>query len=105
MIKYIHINERRILMAYKNIIIGSNTSVNFNNEHIIIDDGEIHSIPITDIKSIVFKSENCSVSTYTISKLVENNICIITFDNKHIPHSNIIQICKHKIKQLFNNHF
>ena len=78
------------------IVIQNDSDISLNNENLIIKNmNGIFSINISEISVLIIDNIKSKISTYTMFKLSEYNICVIFCDDKHMPISNVIGINSH----------
>lgn len=77
-------------MAYRNIFVVNKSEIHIKNNHLVIDNGDCLSIPISDIKSLVFENPHSRISAYDLTVLSENNVTMIFCDKKHMPFANVV---------------
>ena len=85
-------------MAYRNLIVKSMCKISCKNEQLIIEDEEIHSVPIEDVVSVLIESRQSVITTAAISSLSQNGIVIFFCDEKHIPCSLLLPFSQHSRK-------
>lgn len=79
-------------MPYRNIFVANSSKLSFKNNQLIVDNGEIYTFPVEDIRSIVIDNYHSTLSTALISKLSEADVCLIVCDGKHLPTTVLLPI-------------
>ncbi len=72
-------------MAFRNIYIESDVHLSVKNEQLVLKKDEEYTFPLEDINSICIDSLKTNISTYTLRKIVENDIILFICDEKHMP--------------------
>lgn len=55
------------------------------NEQLIVDNGEVFSFPIEDIRCVLIEDNRSTLSTSLISKFAEVGVTVLICNEKHIP--------------------
>lgn len=85
-----------VFMGWKTVIIGSECTVSLTLNRMKITIGnQYQNIPLTDLNTVIFSHDKTVITIPVLSKLVENNICVIICNSKNDPIG---------IFQPFNNH-
>ena len=75
------------------IVIQNDSDISINNENLIIKNKDgVFIINLSEISVLIIDNIKSKISTYTMFKLSEYNVCIIFCDDKHMPISNAIGI-------------
>lgn len=72
-------------MAYRNIFIANTARMSTKNEQLIVDNGEVFSFPIEDIRCVLIEDNRSTLSTSLISKFAEVGVTVLICNEKHIP--------------------
>lgn len=89
-------------MAYRNIFIANTATLSAKNEQLIIDNGEIFSFPIEDIRCVLIEDYRSTLTTALISKFAEAGVTLLVCNEKHIPTAalNPINIYSRQLRQI-----
>ncbi len=89
-------------MAYRNIFIANTANLFTKNEQLIVDNGEIFSFPIEDIRCVLVDDYQSTISVALISKFAQAGVTLIVCDQKHLPTAalNPINVYSRQLKQL-----
>jgi CRISPR-associated protein Cas1 len=80
-------------MGYKTLFISKDCSLNFKNNNLLYKNNEQSlQIPIEDINVIVLESMHVNLTSYLLSKCMEQEVCIFICDDKHMPNGLILPI-------------
>lgn len=82
-------------MGFQNIMIGSNAKLNIKNQQLVIDNGEITTIPLEDINTLLIESRAVTVSTYLLTAAAEAGVAIYMCDEKHLPSTVVLPLSIH----------
>ena len=73
-------------MAFKNIYIQNDVHIRIKNEQLVVQkENEEHTIPLEDINSICIESQRTSITTYTLTKIIDHDIILYICGSKHLP--------------------
>ena len=72
-------------MAYRNVFIANTAKLSAKNEQMIVDNGEVISIPIEDLRCVLIEDYRCVISAALLSKFSKAGVTVIICDEKHIP--------------------
>lgn len=73
-------------MAFRNVYVQNDAHIKIKNEQLVIQNNEGEfTIPLEDINSICLESQRTSITTYTLSKIIEHDIILYICDSKHLP--------------------
>lgn len=83
-------------MLYKNIYISNPASLKIKNKQILISnhDGE-HTIPISEIGTIVLDHKQIMLSVSFVAECAENGVVCFVVDDYHLPKSIILPFATH----------
>lgn len=72
------------------------------NEQLIVDNGEVFSFPIEDIRCVLIEDYRSTLSTSLISKFAEAGVTVLICNEKHIPTAaiNPINCYSRQLKQV-----
>lgn len=89
-------------MAYKNLFIANTARMSTKNEQLIVDNGEVFSFPIEDIRCVLIEDNRSTLSTSLISKFAEAGVTVLICNEKHIPTAaiNPINCYSRQLKQV-----
>ncbi len=82
-------------MGYRVIFLANPIKLSVKNEQLIIDNGEISSVPLEDIECVVADNRQITFSTHLLSRLAEHGITLYVSDSKHLPTGVFLPILKH----------
>lgn len=91
-------------MAYRNIFIANTAKLSAKNEQLIVDNGEIFSFPIEDVRCVLIEDYRSTVSTALLSKFAEAGVTVLICNEKHIPTAalNPINCYSRQLRQIKN---
>ena len=73
-------------MSFINIHVASQAHLSVkNNQLVLTKEGEQIDYPLEDVSSVMIENLQTSISTYTLSKLAQNNVVTYICDEKHMP--------------------
>lgn len=72
-------------MGYRSIVISSAVRISVKNRQLIIEGETSGTVPVEDIRTVMIESRAASVSTYALSALSEEGVCVYICDEKHLP--------------------
>jgi CRISPR-associated protein Cas1 len=76
-------------MIKRTLYFGNNAYLHTKDEQLVINfadkSKETQKVPIEDIGVVVLDAYQSTVSHKLISKLLDNNVALITCDSKHMP--------------------
>ena len=72
-------------MGYRSIVISSAVKLTVRNQQLVIDGEVSGSIPIEDIRTLMIESRAASITSYALSVLSEEGVCVYICDEKHLP--------------------
>lgn len=72
-------------MGYRSIVIGSSVRMTVKNGQLIIEGEAKGTVPIEDIRTLIIESRSSNISTYALSALSEEGVCVYLCDDKHMP--------------------
>lgn len=71
---------------WRSIVIYNRKTLSIKHNSLVVkNENDVKEIPLEDINCIVFDNLETSITTYTLSKLAEHNIVLLTCDEKHMP--------------------
>lgn len=82
-------------MGFQNIMISSNAKLNIKNQQLVIDNGEISTIPLEDINTLLIESRAVTVSTYLLTAAAEAGVAVYMCDDKHLPSTVVLPLSIH----------
>ncbi len=60
--------------------------------------GELKTLPIEDIAVLIMDHQQITITQALISKLLENNVALITCDSRHHPTGLLLNLCGNKLQ-------
>lgn len=72
-------------MGYRSIVISSAVRLSVKNRQLIIEGEATGTVPIEDIRTLMIESRAASITTYALSMLSEEGVCVYICDEKHLP--------------------
>lgn len=89
-------------MKYRNIFIANRAHLSTKNNCLLIDNGELDSVPIEDIRCVLVESRQTTLSVALLSKLALNGVAVIICDEYHLPTSTLfpMNVYSRQLKQL-----
>ncbi|MFV0424210.1 MAG: type II CRISPR-associated endonuclease Cas1 [Bacilli bacterium] len=73
-------------MSFRQVVIRKSEKIRLSNNNLCVVNNEKEvKIPLEDIFIVLIEDPNTIITTNIISKCVDNRICIITCDEKHLP--------------------
>ena len=98
-----HTDTLRKIMIKRTLYFGNNAYLHTKNQQIIIDfaDKEKPSakVPIEDIGVVILDAFHLTISQTLISRLLENNVALITCNEKHMPQGLMLNLDGNTIQQ------
>lgn len=82
-------------MGFRNIKIDSSMKLQIKNQQLLIEAGEIVSIPLEDINCILIENQSVTVSSYFLQKVADMGIAVYVCDEKHLPNAVLLPMVKH----------
>ena len=82
-------------MAYRNIVISSSVKLTVKNNQLVISGETEGTVPVEDIRTLLVESKFSSISTYALSFLAQNGVCVYFCDEKHLPCAVITPFAQH----------
>ncbi len=70
-------------MGYRSIVISSAVRLTVKNQQLIIEGEASGTVPIEDIRTLMIESRSASITTYALSLLSEEGVCVYICDEKH----------------------
>lgn len=93
-------------MPYRNIFIENEAAMKIKNNQLIIDNGNVYSFPVEDIRSIVIDNQQTTLSAKLISSLADEGVCVIITNDKHIPSCELVPVATyHRLIKRINIQF
>lgn len=74
-------------MGWKIIEIQEKCLLRTFNNNLIIYDLSKKTIPMSDIDVLIIDNNQINISIVTINELISNGVCVITCNEKHLPHA------------------
>ncbi len=88
-------------MVARTLFFGNKCSLRTKNEQLVIEKDDIKkTVPIEDIGYIVLENLQTYISLSALSKLAQNNVCVIFCDAKHMPQSMLFNLETHHLQQV-----
>lgn len=81
------------IMGYRNIMISNGLELNIKDSQLLV--GQLASIPLEDINSILIESQSVRLSSYLLQKAMGYGIVIYCCDEKHIPNTVVLPLQHH----------
>lgn len=72
-------------MGYRSIVISSAVGLTVKNRQLVIEGEVSGSVPIEDIRTLMIESRAASITSYALSALSEEGVCVYICDEKHLP--------------------
>lgn len=82
-------------MGFRNVKIDSNVKMHIKNQQLLIETGEIISIPLEDINCILIENQAVTLSAYFLQKVAEYGIALYVCDEKHLPNAVLLPMVRH----------
>lgn len=82
-------------MAYRNIVISSSVKLTVKNNQLEITGDAEGSVPVEDIRTLIIESKLSTISTYALSFLAQNGVCVYVCDEKHLPCAVLMPFAQH----------
>ncbi len=82
-------------MGYRNIVVEGSGKLYCNNEQLIFEGAEQHRVPLEDINSVLIESQQSTITTACLSKLVEAKVTLFVCDDKHLPNGVMFSYSQH----------
>ena len=82
-------------MSYRSVVISSAVNISIKNRQLIISGEATGSIPVEDIRTLMIESRAVTISTYALSELSENGVCVYICDEKHMPSAILQPFCRY----------
>ena len=79
-------------MPYRNIFIANEAKLSLKMNQLIVNNGEIFSFPIEDIRCLVVDNKKAVLTARLVSFLAENGVCLILCDTEHMPSAELLPI-------------
>ncbi len=91
-------------MGYRSIVISSPARITVKNDQLVIEGERSGTLPIEDIRTLMLESRASTISTYALSALSEEGVCVYVCDEKHLPSAVIMPIGRYsrQKKQIFS---
>jgi len=87
-------------MLKKTLLFTQKCSLTTKLEQLVIKSEKINrTIPIEDIGFIIIDNRETYVSVPTLTKLIDNNCAVIFCNERHLPHSMLLNLDGHHIQQ------
>ncbi|MCF6366145.1 MAG: type II CRISPR-associated endonuclease Cas1 [Bacteroidales bacterium] len=90
-------------MIKRTLYFGSNTYLSTKEEQLVVKFEDINNpsakIPIEDIGVIILDAHRLTISQTLISKLLHNNVALITCDEKHMPQGLMLNLDGNTVQQ------
>ncbi len=92
-------------MLKKTILLENKASVKTKNKQLIVEtETRQSSIPIEDIGYLVLDHAEIYISLPSLNLLIENNVCVIVCNEKHLPNGLFLNLNSHHIQQEIFKH-
>lgn len=82
-------------MAYRNIVISSSVKLTVKNNQLVISGETEGIVPVEDIRTLLVESKASIISTYALSFLAQNGVCVYFCDEKHLPCAVLTPFAQH----------
>lgn len=69
---------------FRHLVITNSCNIKVKDNSLIVSQEKEYKVPLEDISTIVIESRDSIISTYALSKINENNILLLTCDEKHL---------------------
>lgn len=79
-------------MPYRNIFIANKSDLRVKNHQLIVDNGEVFSFPLEDIRSVLIDNCCCMLSSNLICALSRYGVCLMLCNEKHMPVCQLLPI-------------
>lgn len=87
-------------MSFINIHVASQAHMSVKNNQLVLSkEGEQIDYPLEDVSSVMIENLQTSISTYTLSKLAQNNVVTYICDEKHMPCACVLPFNSHYATQ------
>lgn len=89
-------------MKFRNIYITNKTYLSTKNNCLVVDNGEIDSVPLEDIRCVLIDNRQTTISAAVLSKLALAGAMVIICDEFHLPTSILLpeNVYSRQLKQL-----
>ena len=85
-------------MSWKTLFISNPCRLSIENSNLLITiDGEKHSVCITDIATLIIETNQATITTSAIAKLVKNGVVILGVDEYFMPSSITLPFHSHSL--------
>jgi CRISP-associated protein Cas1 len=88
-------------MIKRTLYFGNPAYLKTKNEQLVfesVEDGELKTLPIEDIGVLIMDHQQITITQALIAKLLENNVALITCDNKHHPTGLMLNLDGHTLQ-------
>lgn len=87
-------------MIKKTLYFGSFVKLKTKLSQLVIINGskDYRTIPIEDIGIVILDHYSIEINQYTLNALIENNVCIVITNNKHIPSGFLLSLANNKLQ-------
>jgi len=82
-------------MGYRSVVISSAVHISVKNRQLIISGEATGSIPVEDIRTLMIESRAATITSYALSELSENGVCVYLCDEKHLPSAVLQPFCRY----------
>lgn len=89
-------------MKYRNIFIANKARLYLKNGCMMVDNGEVDSIPLEDIRCVMVENQHATLSAALLAKLAENGVPVVFCNDEHLPSASLYGINSYsrQLKQL-----
>jgi CRISPR-associated protein Cas1 len=85
--------EAKELNMYRQIVIKNSCKISIKNNSLVIKWDKEYKIPLEDISVIILESRDSIISSYTLSEINNNNILLLTCNDKHLINGHMHSVC------------
>ena len=82
-------------MGYRSVVISSAVHISVKNRQLIISGEATGSIPVEDIRTLMIESRAATITSYALSELSDNGVCVYLCDEKHLPSAVLQPFCRY----------
>lgn len=82
-------------MGFRNIKIDSGMKLQIKNQQLLIEAGDLVSIPLEDINCILIENQSVMLSSYFLQKVADMGIAVYVCDETHLPNAVLLPMVRH----------
>lgn len=82
-------------MGWRTLHIANPARLSLRHNSLVLDNGEEHTIPLSDLSSVVIESRQCTLTSPLIDALAQSGASLFVCDDKHIPSSVLLPFHAH----------